>query len=112
MIISSWVIAPLAGADQKIVKQTHLKNVDPDVTGPPMAKAVYRSLKHNKKHLDKKIQTIEYRIVLLVKADQQDQLILLKSIPDECYCTTILRILCYQFPKPYNYFNNCLPSPS
>lgn len=50
-----------------------------DVLGIP-SKAVYRSLRRSKKHLDKEIQLIEDRMASLVKADQQDQLTLLQSI--------------------------------
>ncbi|RFN58504.1 IS110 family RNA-guided transposase [Marixanthomonas ophiurae] len=45
------------------------------------SKAVYRSLKRNKKHLDKELAAIEERILSLVKKDQQHQLTLLTSIP-------------------------------
>jgi len=45
------------------------------------SKAVYRSLKRNKKHLDKELTAIEERILSLVKKDQQHQLTLLTSIP-------------------------------
>ena len=45
------------------------------------SKAVYRSLKRNKKHLDKELTAIEERILSLVKKDQQQQLTLLTSIP-------------------------------
>lgn len=51
-----------------------------DVLGIP-SKAVYRSLKRNRKHLDKEISGIEERILSLVKKDQQEQLTLLTSIP-------------------------------
>jgi transposase len=51
-----------------------------DVLGIP-SKAVCRSLRRSKKHLDKEIQLIENRITSLVKADQQDQPTLLQSIP-------------------------------
>jgi transposase len=51
-----------------------------DVLGIP-SKAVYRSLKRNRKHLDKEISGIEARILSLVKKDQQEQLTLLTSIP-------------------------------
>jgi transposase len=51
-----------------------------DVLGIP-SKAVFRSLRRSKKYLDKEIQLIENRITSLVKADQQDQLTLLQSIP-------------------------------
>ncbi|WP_438961888.1 IS110 family transposase [Nonlabens sp.] len=42
---------------------------------------VYRSLRRNKKQLDKEIIAIEARILSLVKEDQQHQLTLLTSIP-------------------------------
>lgn len=45
------------------------------------SKAVYRSLKRNKKHLDKELVAIEERILTLVKKEQQQQLTLLTSIP-------------------------------
>lgn len=51
-----------------------------DVLGIP-SKAVYRSLKRNRKHLDKEILGIESRILSLVKKDQQEQLTLLTGIP-------------------------------
>ncbi|WOI23597.1 IS110 family RNA-guided transposase [Nonlabens ulvanivorans] len=51
-----------------------------EVLGLP-SKFVYRSLKRNKKQLDKEIEGIEARILLLVKEDQQHQLTLLTSIP-------------------------------
>lgn len=45
------------------------------------SKAVYRSLKRNKKHLDKEMVLIEERLLALVKKEQQHQLTLLTSIP-------------------------------
>lgn len=45
------------------------------------SKFVYRSLKRNKKQLDKEILAIESKILSLVKEDQQGQLTLLTSIP-------------------------------
>ena len=51
-----------------------------EILGVP-SKAVYRSLKRNKKHLDKELAAIEERILSLVKKDQQHQLTLLTSIP-------------------------------
>jgi transposase len=46
-----------------------------------LSKWVYRSLKRNKKHLDKEILDIEEKLLSLVKQDQQNQLTLLQSIP-------------------------------
>ena len=51
-----------------------------EVLGIP-SKSVYRSLKRNKKHLDKEINGIDQQLLSLVKEDQQQQLSLLKSIP-------------------------------
>ena len=45
------------------------------------SKFVYRSLKRNRKHLDKEIKGIEQQLLLLVKQEQQEQLTLLTSIP-------------------------------
>ena len=50
-----------------------------EVLGIP-SKSVYRSLRRNKKHLDKEIKGIEQQLLSLVKDDQQQQLSLLKSI--------------------------------
>ena len=51
-----------------------------EVLGIP-SKAVYRSLKHNRRHLDREISGIEERILSLIKKDQQEQLTLLTGIP-------------------------------
>ena len=45
------------------------------------SKFVYRSLRRNKKQLDKEIKSIEEKLLSLVKEDQQRQLTLLTSIP-------------------------------
>jgi transposase len=45
------------------------------------SKVVYRSLKRNKKHLDKEMASLEEKLLTLVKKDQQQQLTLLTSIP-------------------------------
>ncbi len=45
------------------------------------SKFVYRSLRRNRKQLDKEIDGIEEKLLSLVKQDQQDQLSLLTSIP-------------------------------
>jgi len=45
------------------------------------SKFVYRSLRRNRKHLDREIQAIEQKILSLVKEDQQQQLSLLISVP-------------------------------
>jgi transposase len=51
-----------------------------EVLGIP-SKAVYRSLRRNRKHLDKEIKGIEEQLLSLVKEDQQAQLTLLRSVP-------------------------------
>uniref|UniRef100_UPI00389929CD IS110 family transposase n=1 Tax=Cellulophaga algicola TaxID=59600 RepID=UPI00389929CD len=51
-----------------------------EVLGIP-SKLVYRSLRRNKKHLDKEIKGIELQLLSLVKEDQQEQLTLLTSVP-------------------------------
>ncbi len=51
-----------------------------EVLGVP-SKFVYRSLRRNRKHLDREIQAIEQKILSLVKEDQQQQLSLLTSVP-------------------------------
>ncbi len=45
------------------------------------SRAVYRSLKRNKKHLDREMASLEERLLSLVKQEQQDRLTLLTSIP-------------------------------
>ena len=45
------------------------------------SKFVYRSLRRNRKHLDKEIQALEQKILSLAKEDQQQQLSLLTSVP-------------------------------
>ncbi len=50
------------------------------ILGVP-SKFVYRSLTRHLKHLNREIQSLESRLLALVKQDQQDQLTLLKSIP-------------------------------
>ena len=52
-----------------------------EVLGIP-SKYVYRSLRRNKKHLNKEISSIEAKLLLLVKEDQQAQLTLLSTIPE------------------------------
>ena len=51
-----------------------------EVLGMP-SKNVYRSLRRNKKHLDKEIAAIELKLLSLVKQEQQEQLTLLTSVP-------------------------------
>jgi transposase len=51
-----------------------------EVLGIP-SKFVYRSLRRNKKHLDKEISAMEQKILSLVKEDHQAQLTLLTSVP-------------------------------
>ncbi len=45
------------------------------------SKFVYRSLRRNRKHLDKEVKGIEEKLLSLVKQDQQRQLTLLTSLP-------------------------------
>jgi len=68
--------------DSYLKKRTMTKNKlhGEDVLGIP-SKHVYRSLKRNRKHLDTEIESIETKLLSLVKQDQQAQLTLLKSIP-------------------------------
>ena len=68
--------------DNYIKKRTATKNKHhgKETLGIP-SKFVYRSLKRDRKHLDKEISGIEERLLALVKEDQQKQLTLLTSIP-------------------------------
>ncbi|WKD85193.1 Tyrosine recombinase XerC [Polaribacter huanghezhanensis] len=68
--------------DNFIKKRTATKNKlhGEEVLGIP-SKYVYRSLKRDKKHLDKELKGIEEKLLSLVKQDQQQQLTLLQSIP-------------------------------
>jgi transposase len=68
--------------DSFLKKRTATKNKihGEQVLGIPSS-WVYRSLKRDKKHLDKEIQGIEATLLSLVKQDQQQQLTLLQSIP-------------------------------
>jgi transposase len=45
------------------------------------SKFVYRSLRRNKKHLNREIEAIEAKVLSLVKEDQQQQLTLLTTVP-------------------------------
>ena len=68
--------------DSFLKKRTATKNKihGEEVLGIP-SKWVYRSLKRDKKHLDKELKGIEERLLSLVKKEQQVQLTLLISIP-------------------------------
>jgi transposase len=68
--------------DSYIKKRTATKNKmhGEETLGIP-SRYVYSSLKRNRTHLDKEIKGIETKLLSLVKADQQHQLTLLKSIP-------------------------------
>jgi len=68
--------------DSFLKKRTATKNKlhGEDVLGIPSS-WVYRSLKRDRKHLDKELLGIEKRLISLVKQDQQVQLTLLQSIP-------------------------------
>ncbi|WP_117885449.1 IS110 family RNA-guided transposase [Aureibaculum luteum] len=68
--------------DSFLKKRTATKNKlhGEEVLGIP-SKWVYRSLKRDKKHLDKELLGIQTKLLSLVKQDQQQQLTLLQSIP-------------------------------
>jgi len=68
--------------DSFLKKRTATKNKlhGEEVLGVP-SKWVYRSLKRDRKHLDKELLGIEKKLLSLVKQDQQVQLTLLTSIP-------------------------------
>ena len=68
--------------DSYLKKRTATKNKmhGEEALGLP-SKFVYRSLRRNRKHLDKEIKGIEEKLLSLVKQDQQVQLTLLTSIP-------------------------------
>ena len=68
--------------DSYLKKSTATKNKmhGETVLGIP-SPFVFRSLRRDLKHLKKEIKGIEDRLLKLVKADQQEQLTLLKSIP-------------------------------
>ena len=68
--------------DSFLKKRTATKNKlhGEEVLGIPST-WVYRSLKRNKKHLDKELLGIETKLHSLVKQGQQQQLTLLQSIP-------------------------------
>ena len=67
------------------------------------SKVVYQSLRRNLKHLDKEIDTIELRLLELVKQEQQDQLTLLKSIPGMGVKTALFLIV---LTDGFNKFDN------
>ena len=68
--------------DAYIKQRTATKNKmhGEEVLGLP-SKFVYRSLRRNRKQLDREVAAIEAKILSLVKEDQQQQLTLLTSIP-------------------------------
>lgn len=68
--------------DSYLKKRTATKNKlhGEETLGIP-SKFVYRSLKRNRRYLDKEIKGIEDRLLVLVKEEQQQQLTLLTSIP-------------------------------
>jgi transposase len=68
--------------DSYLKKRTATKNKmhGEETLGLP-SKFVYRSLRRNRKQLDKEIKGIEEKLLSLVKQDQQVQLTLLTSIP-------------------------------
>jgi transposase len=68
--------------DSYLKKRTATKNKlhGEETLGIP-SKFVYRSLKRDKKHLDKELAGIEERLLELVKQEQQHQLTLLQTVP-------------------------------
>ena len=68
--------------DSYLKKRTATKNKlhGEETLGIP-SKFVYRSLKRDRKHLDREIAGIEERLLSLVKKEQQHQLPLLQSVP-------------------------------
>src|SRR5690554_1179277 len=68
--------------DNYIKQRTATKNKlhGEETLGIP-SKFVYRSLKRDRKHLDKEIAGIEERLLSLVKMEQQQQLTLLTTVP-------------------------------
>lgn len=68
--------------DSYLKKRTATKNKlhGEETPGIP-PKFVYRSLKRDRKHLDKEIYGIEERLLSLVKKEQQHQLTLLTTVP-------------------------------
>lgn len=68
--------------DNYLKKRTATKNKlhGEETLGIP-SKFVHQSLKRDLKHLDKEINALEQRVLLLVKQEQQHQLTLLKGIP-------------------------------
>jgi len=80
--------------DNYLKKRTATKNKlhGEDTLGIP-SKFVYRSLKRDLKHLNKEVKGIEDRLLELVKQDQQQQLTLLKSIPEMGVKTALFLIV-------------------
>lgn len=68
--------------DSYLKKRTATKNKmhGEEALGLP-SKFVYRSLRRNRKHLDKEVKGIEEKLLSLVKQEQQHQLTLLTGIP-------------------------------
>lgn len=68
--------------DSYLKRRTSTKNKlhGEEALGIP-SRWVYRSLKRDKKHLDKELLGIETKLLSLIKRDQQQQLTLLQSIP-------------------------------
>ena len=80
--------------DSFIKKRTATKNKlhGEEVLGIPSS-WVYRSLKRDRKHLDKEILGIETKLLSLVKQDQQVHLTLLTSIPGISLKTALFMIV-------------------
>ena len=68
--------------DNYLKKRTATKNKmhGEETLGIP-SKLVYRSLKRDKKHLDKEIAGIDARLLELVRKERQQQLTLLQTVP-------------------------------
>jgi transposase len=81
--------------DSYLKKRTATKNKmhGEETLGLP-SKFVYRSLRRNRKHLDKEVKGIEEKLLSLVKQDQQHQLTLLTSIPGIGIRTALFLIVC------------------
>jgi transposase len=70
----------LMGSFTKMLTMTKNKMHGEEVLGTPSPN-VYRSLRRTEKHLEKEIESLESKLISLVKVDQASELTLLKSIP-------------------------------
>ena len=80
--------------DTYLKQRTAVKNKihGEEALGVP-SKFVYRSLKRQRKQLDKEVKAIEEKILSLVKEDQEQQLTLLTSVPGIGQKTALFLIL-------------------